>query len=138
MKMKAVIRMLAIIIVTASVIGETGAYMDMLKYEVGNDEPQIISVDGEIVEIDELPGEVQWDEFYGEDYQPVRVDYVLYNPANTMLYLNGSIASYDAETQYGYCSVLTKNSDDLLISHYSHCDVLPADCSAEYSEYIRK
>lgn len=137
MKVKTVVSIIMMFFIAVSVIGSVGSYVDTIQYEVGNDEPGIVSVEGKFIEVDELPKEIPWDEYYSEDYKPVRLKYMLYNPGNTLLYLNGSIADYDAETDYGYCSVLTKNSDDLLISHYYYCDVLPADCTAEHYEYIR-
>lgn len=137
MKAKSIVKFIAMFVIAISVIGSVGSYVDTLDYEVGNKEPKIVSVEGEFVEVEDLPSGIKWDEYYSEDYKPVRLDYVLYNPANTLLYLTGSIAEYDAETEYGYCSTLSQSNDGMLIDYYYYCDVLPADCTGTHTEYIR-
>jgi len=137
MKIKTVIGVVAAAFAYLMVIASAGTYIDSIEYEVQNREPVIVSAKASVIELDELPGNIEWDSYYDEDYMAVKVDYELYNPSNTCLYLNGSVASYDAETERGYCSVLDASDSGLLVREYYYCDILPSDCTAVYPEYVR-
>lgn len=137
MKIKTVIGIVAAAFAYLMVIASVGTYLDSIDYEVRNTEPVVLSAKANVIDKEALPKTITWDSYYDDDYMVIQMDYELYNPSNTCLYLNSRVASYDAETDRGYCDVLDESDNGLLIREYYYCDVLPSDCTATHAEYVR-